>query len=192
EIPVNEDCYNTVNLNITFGGQQATAVIAEPDELNCDILSVILNSAGSTTGSGVLYEWSGPNGFESNEQNPEVTDPGVYTLTVSTAALCPAQASVEVIMDFNPPEISVEAEGQFNCLNQTVTLTGTSDKPNVTYNWSGPPNLNVNTPTATATQPGTFTFLVTTAAGCTASEQIVLEADYETPDISTEVNGIID
>src|SRR5690606_7097717 len=190
QIPIDEVCYNLAILTIT-PGDSTTAVIEEPDELECDDISIFLDASGSSSGPGITYQWSGPNGYNSTEQNPEVTDPGVYTLTVSSGILCPAETSVEVFEELIPPDISAEVDGNIDCNNLPVDLIGSSETPNVTFNWFGP-GVDVNSQNATTTQAGTYTFTVTTIGGCTTSEQIIVEADYETPDLTAEVDGIID
>ncbi|NNK82480.1 MAG: T9SS type A sorting domain-containing protein [Flavobacteriaceae bacterium] len=58
---------------------------------------VILN--GNSDITDVTYSWTGPNGFTSNEQNPEVFVEGVYTLTVTTLNGCSDSDTVEVIKE---------------------------------------------------------------------------------------------
>ncbi len=188
QIPVNEPCYSTVNLTIIYG-EPTIADIEEPDLLTCEELSIFLDASGSS--GGVNYSWQGPNNFTSNEQNPEVFDPGVYTLIVSDGGLCSSEASVEVFEELIPPDISTEVDGITDCNGLPVTLTGSSNTPNVTYHWSGP-GVDTNLPITTTTQIGTYIFIVTTIAGCTSSEAVIVEGDFEAPDINAEVNGIID
>ena len=189
EIPA-QGCFNLVNLTITYS-ETAIALIEDPDILDCNVNSIFLDASSSSSGSGVVYEWTGPNNFNSNEQNPEVFDPGNYTLVVSGSGLCSAEASVEVIEEIIIPDILAEVDGLIDCNNPIVTLTGSSTTPGVTFQWIGP-GVNTNSPITATTQSGTYTLTVTTAAGCTNSEEIIVEEDLTLPDISAEVIGIID
>lgn len=50
--------------------------------------------------SPVSYSWTGPNGFASNQQNPIVTVPGMYTVTVTDLKTgCSSTATVEVTQE---------------------------------------------------------------------------------------------
>ncbi len=192
-IPINGVCNDILNLVIFFK-QSATAAVAEPDSLECDIFSVILDASGSSSGEGLgfSYQWTGPNNFSSTEQSPEVFDPGIYTLTVNGSGLwCSSSVSVEVIENLVPPEVFTEVDGLVGCNNSPVILNGSSNNPNVTYNWSGP-GVNVNAQTAVANQVGSYTFTVTTIGGCTSSGDVTVMGDYEEPDVAAQAEGILD
>ena len=176
-----------VILTITLD-ELAIAEIALPDTLNCNTNSIILDGSGSSTGSTITYEWTGPNNYTSNQQNPEVFEPGSYNLIVSGAELCSAETTTVVIEEIVYPDISTEVSGEIDCNNLVVTLTGSSTTSNVTYQWTGP-GVNANTPIANTTQSGTYTLVVTSLAGCTISEEIIVNEDLEPPDIFAEVLG---
>lgn len=58
---------------------------AGPDAiLSCGTPTVQLSGNSSTNGATFL--WTGPGGFSSSEQNPSVSLPGVYLLTVTNPA----------------------------------------------------------------------------------------------------------
>ena len=65
----------------------------------------------------ITYTWTGPNNFNSTLQNPEVFDPGTYTLVVSGGGLCPSEASIVVIEEIVFPDISAEVSGMIDCNN---------------------------------------------------------------------------
>ncbi len=189
EIPV-QGCFSQVNLTIIF--EEATiATIEEPDSLDCNTSSIFLDASGSSSGPEFSYQWTGPNNFNSTILNPEVFDPGIYTLIVDGVGFCPAEATIEVIEEINLPDISSEVSGLIDCNNLVVTLTGTSETPNVTYHWTGP-GLDSNGPVAITSQSGTYTLVVSSSAGCTSSEEVIVEEDLAIPDIFAEVDGIID
>lgn len=190
EIPVEGLCFSTVTLTIN-PAEIAIATIAPPETLNCTINSVILDGSGSSSGPGVYYEWTGPGNYSSSLQSPLVFEPGVYTLIVSGDFLCSATISIELFQDITPPDISAEVSGDINCFNPIVILAGTSNTPNVIYQWIGP-GVDSNDPLVIATDPGTFIFTVTAENGCTSSEEITVIEDIEIPDISAEVLGILD
>jgi len=77
----------------------------------------------------------------------------------------------------NPiPVVSAGPDRQVE-LGKTVVLNGTASGSNNTILWTPPTGLsstNTLTPVATITQTTTYTLTVTSAAGCTASDQVVV------------------
>src|SRR4051812_14462643 len=55
-----------------------------PGKLTCS--STNLTLSGSSPATGVTFTWSGPGGFSSMLQNPVISVPGTYTLTVTKTA----------------------------------------------------------------------------------------------------------
>ncbi len=123
---------------------------------------------------GVSYQWSGPNGFTSTQQNPVrngATAPmgGLYVVTVTNAAGCSVAVSTTV-------SISSSATASISgpttaCAGTTVTYTATGG---ATYVWGGPGGFSANGPEITLTgittaNAGAYTVTVTTANGCTGS-----------------------
>ncbi len=63
-------------------------------------------------GGGISYEWAGPFGFSSNDQNPSIqnvdfTNAGTYTVTVTDVFDCTGTATVDVIVFPNPVVVIV-------------------------------------------------------------------------------------
>jgi hypothetical protein len=82
----------TVKQNITAPGASAGV----SGSLSCAASQVTLQ--GSSATAGVSYRWTGPNGFTSTAQNPQVSSPGTYTLTVTDPVTgCTSTQAVSVI-----------------------------------------------------------------------------------------------
>ncbi|MDD5219480.1 MAG: Ig-like domain-containing protein, partial [Candidatus Bipolaricaulis sp.] len=69
---------------------------------------------------GVSYRWMGPAGFTSDLPNPTIpraggVNAGTYTVTVSDAYSCSAQATTDVFLDSTPPTLSVPPDATFEC-----------------------------------------------------------------------------
>ena len=190
DIPVQGSCFSNVTLTIT---QQefAIAQIAPPSVLDCNNPLITLDASGSSSGPTVNYQWTGPNNYSSTLQNPEVFDPGNYTLIVDGENLCPAEMTIEVIQNIGQPDILAEVSGVLNCNNASVTLTGSSSSQNVTYQWNGP-GVDINSPIAETSQTGIYTLTITGDNGCTSTEAINVLEDFEVPDIFAEALGLID
>src|SRR5690606_24440896 len=93
--------------------------------------------------------------------------------------------------DYETPNLTAEVDGVIDCNNPISTLNGSSNTPGATFHWEGP-GVDENTQSATATQSGDFTLTVTAPNGCTSSQDVVVNDDFEEPDIFAEVIGTLD
>jgi gliding motility-associated-like protein len=172
---------------------EVTGDITEPDvtadggDINCD--NPMATLTGNSNTSGVTYNWTGPNGFTSTNQNPEVAEEGSYTLTVTAANGCTAEATAQVIGDNTMPDVSAMG-AILDCSGNDVTLTGNSNTANITYNWSGPGGFNSNDQNPDVSEVGFYTLTVTAQNGCTAEETIEVEADMDLPEASAVGGGV--
>jgi hypothetical protein len=69
-------------------------VFAEGGMLPCEDGTVILSAF--TDGTAPTYSWTGPNGYAGVDQYPEVAEPGIYVVVVTTANGCSGSTSVVV------------------------------------------------------------------------------------------------
>ena len=169
------------------------------DILTCDNSSVTLQ--GSSTASGVSYSWTGPGGFTSTLQNPPVTNPGSYVLTVSSSTGCTASAIVNVDQDIAAPDVTAGVSGDITCTSPSVTLSGSSSVSGATYNWSGPNSFTSTAQNLSVNQAGSYTLTVTNPAnGCISSQSIEVTStagttstvwleDFDLSDGTTVDNG---
>ena len=130
---------------------------AEGGELTCDVLSVTLMGSSSIENS--QYAWSGPDGFNSNEQNPEVTVAGTYFLVVTGPNGCTAEASAEVTGNAGVPDVTAEG-GEINCITDVVQLQGSSTSPGVTFSWTGPNMFESSEQNPMVSEPGVYNLTV--------------------------------
>lgn len=131
-----------------------------------------------TSTGGVSYQWSGPNGFTSNIQNPTITNAmavnaGIYTVTVTGANTCSATATVNVIINALPVATASASPNPI-CEGQTLTLTSTGG---TSYSWSGPGGFvsSMQNPVinnVTTGHSGTYTVTVTGAGGCNSTATV--------------------
>ena len=137
-----------------------------------------------TTAEGT-YSWIGPNGFTSTLQNPTIENAtidnaGVYTLVVSNASGCTAEASTTVVVNANPT-LTVSDAATY-CAGETVSLTAISDV--TSFVWNGPNGYisamqNPTIANATPANSGTYTVVATSAEGCSveASTEVTVGAN---------------
>jgi hypothetical protein len=165
---------NTPPLNVTATVQ---------DTLTCTHAFVTLS--GSSTTSGVIYHWSGPNGFVSTEQSPVVITSGIYALLVADPGNeCTSSASVLVEKNTKPPsDVFAIVSGILTCSDTTVTLTGSSSTSAMTYSWVNPDNFIFTGNTADVSVTGRYILIVTNPVnGCSESTTVTVEQDIETPE----------
>ncbi|MBI1225403.1 MAG: T9SS type A sorting domain-containing protein [Bacteroidetes bacterium] len=172
-------------------------------EINCLNANVTLDGTGSSIGPNILYLWTTLDGHilsgANTLNNCVVDEPGTYTLLVTNLLNgCDASESINVTANLELPDVSAEVNAEINCLNANVTLNGSGSSvgPNILYLWttldghilSGANTLN----NCVVDEPGTYTLLVTNLlSGCEASDNIVVSANLELPDVSAEVNAEI-
>ena len=88
-----------------------------PKQLDCSTGSVTLSGQTSTD----TYSWTGPSNFTSLEQNPTVTEAGVYTLTTTTYG-CSLTSEVTVLPADPKQTFYADADNDgFGDENSTVT-----------------------------------------------------------------------
>jgi uncharacterized repeat protein (TIGR01451 family) len=137
--------------------------------------SVCVGDAVSLTSTSGFnsYSWKGPNGYNSNQQNPiinnaQLTHNGSYTLTVA-GPNCTGSTTVNVVVQGLPV---AQASSQTLCSGNVASIELTSSGGN-TYLWKGPNGYssslqNPVITNATATNNGSYSVTVSNASGCTA------------------------
>lgn len=100
-----------------------------------------------TTANALNYQWSGPNGYSSTLQSPDInsidpSDAGQYSLVVSYATGCPSQPAV-LNVTVLPIAISpIAIVPNFLCANDTLYLSTDSTSRCGQLNWIGPNTSN--------------------------------------------------
>jgi hypothetical protein len=160
----------------------------------------------STTVSGIAFEWQGPNGYSSTQQNPQInninsTHAGVYTLIYKTGLCFSAPGTTNVL--FNVPVSTTANSNSPICagaqLQMSAAVFGTA-----TYQWTGPGGQNLSgqtpvIPTAFMPDSGSWILLVLSNGCMLASDtfQVVIHGLPLSPTItwngtqlnSSEVSG---
>ena len=155
--------------NIVFPTPIATAVNNGPV---CP--GIPLNLTGGPNGMSA-YSWSGPNGFSSALQSPQVSASatlamaGAYSLTVTNSSGCQNTATTTVVIR-TPPAATAANNGPV-CVGSQLSLTG-GPSGMTTYLWTGPNGFTSSQPSprvsasATLAMAGTYTLTVTDNNGC--------------------------
>ena len=137
------------------------------------------------TGNGT-FAWSGPNGFSSTVQNPNVGAAGIYNLVVTGTNGCTSNASTEVTLDEQTPGATAQG-GVLNCNVSSIMLVGTG---NGTFAWSGPNGFSSTVQNPNVGAAGTYNLVVTGANGCTSDASTEVTQDAEVPG-ATAQGGVL-
>lgn len=146
----------TNSLSALFSASACTGSInfvAPSGCIPCDVTvnsnsPVCLGSTLELTASldGATYSWTGPAGFNSNEQSPSIpitndTLAGTYTVLV-TGANCVSERSVDIEV-LNVPNAEVIVLGNEICSGDILFLSAVSVN-GATYSWTGPGGFSSN------------------------------------------------
>ncbi len=122
---------------------------------------------------GTMYNWTGPDGFSSNLQNPEIPDAsldnaGTYSVTVTNADGCEDLATVEVVVNVVGGSIGSNSP---ICAGEDLILTASGG---ASYHWTGPDGFSSNdqnpvVSSAPTLASGTYEVTITAANGCQES-----------------------
>lgn len=132
----------------------------------------------STTGS--TWTWTGPNGFNSTEQNPKISNvpmgnSGTYEAIVSLDG-CTRTDSTKVILNLTPDEPKASSNSPL-LIGQELKLYCTTTTPGVYYKWTGPNNFSsyAQDPIITrATNVASGTYMVTVTLGNCSSAALTI------------------
>jgi gliding motility-associated-like protein len=131
----------------------------------------------STTEAGVTYSWTGPDGFNSTNQNPSipnsiVADSGIYTVTAVENGCSSLPVTIDVAVDSTPPT-PIATSNSPVCINNTLQLFANPTITGASYSWTGPlgftsTDQNPIIPSANPSMSGTYSVIATSAVGgCT-------------------------
>jgi gliding motility-associated-like protein len=156
-------------------------------------------SLTETGGVATNWQWTGPNGFTSNEQNPTLQNIGIgtsgtYSVTSTTSNGCVSTASIPVAVTEQPAEAELFASSTAICDGASVTLTGTPYPAGAVYLWTGqnlPPfSQTKSTITVTPGQMGSFDYTFAAVVdGCTTNVVSVSILVENTPPVNITLDG---
>lgn len=164
--------------------------------LDCLTGCTVLDGSMSSNGVDIIFSWTGPNGFFSSLQNPEVCEPGNYTLSVYNSNNNCISGDVVNVTESSAPIADAGLNSTIDCSNPTTTLDGSgsdtgADISLVWLNASGT-QVGLGTMLTTGIQ-GTYTLVVTdTTNGCSSSDEAVISGNTIVPNADAGADVMID
>ena len=190
-------CDTTASIEVTQDVLVPTVEIGMPDILNCNVTSIALDAANSSSGADFDIQWISVEGNPidlTDELLPMVTEPGTYILTIlNTQNQCEDQVQVVVNQDIEIPSIDIEMPEILSCniLDQILDATGSSQGTTLEYLWTTTDGniLDGNDQLeALIDQAGMYTLLISnTENGCENQETIAVTQDIVTPTLDIAI-----
>ncbi|OAV42650.1 gliding motility-associated C-terminal domain-containing protein [Lewinella sp. 4G2] len=181
-------CSASTTVEVTRDVAEPTAEAGDGFTLSCGATSSALDGAGSSTGADFTYAWSGPSILTGGSTlAPEVSGAGKYFLTVqNNGNQCTSVDSVEVLADFNAPQLDLARTQVLNCLVAEVSLEPTSSlNANWTYEWTedaDPATILGTTSTLEVMTAGEYKLTtLDPGSGCSTVSPVTVTADRENP-----------
>ncbi len=168
-------CTSQAQITITQNITPPTAGITNntgTTQLDCTITSINVTATG-----GVSYSWNG--GATPNTAANSFSSPGTYTVTVTGANGCTAQAQITITQSVTPPTAGITNNSGSTVLTCSLTSISVTATGGVSYSWNG--GATPNTAANSFSSPGTYTVTVTAAGGCTAQAQITITQNITPP-----------
>jgi gliding motility-associated-like protein len=126
-----QGCYDTTKIKVVINNLPRVSAWIRETGRYCKSDTITLMSTGA-----LGYNWTGPNNFSSNLQNPTLTGlrlpmNGKYIVTGTDMNSCQSKDSLTLNIQNN---ININADQEI-CAGSNLTLTGSGAEK---YNWSGP------------------------------------------------------
>jgi gliding motility-associated-like protein len=130
-------CKDSNSINVVVDSTPVAPAVGSNSPI-CSQNPLFLTALSATAGVG--YAWTGPAGFTSAVQNPNITSAntsatGLYSVVV-TLGVCTNSATINVAVDSTPAQPVLTSNSPV-CSGSALNLTATSTA-GVNYSWTGP------------------------------------------------------
>ncbi len=155
--------------------------VFNPTDITCAEITVTPGGMLSDT-TGMIFSWSGPNGFSSSLLNPDMTESGVYSLDILGENGCVETHNV-VINDLRQFPVLSTINDTLTCAAPRVYIGVNSSISNVTYSWSGPNSFTSDEQRPRVGREGNYAVTVTTTAQCASTAMLEVAKDVRLPSL---------
>lgn len=173
--------------NVSMG----PSAINEPDPLSVvtdSIRSVACNAGNDgaifvTVNGGTppyTYDWTGPDGYSSPDEDPSGLFSGDYTLTVIDSRGCTVPHGPVSITQPPAITITVNAGSDLSLLchgdaDGSIDISVSGGTPGYSYSWTGPSGFNASAEDISALLAGNYTLSLTDANDCNQPETVTID-----------------
>ena len=154
-----------------------TLIITKPSEIFADGTFTNLNCYNDSSGTitlntsngagGYIWSWTGPNSFNSNNENLTNLDTGTYSVTITDISGCTKDTSLSITQ---PTEILISYTKIDNlCFGDSIgeiNISAVGGLPTFTWQWSGPSSFISSDDSINNLISGTYTVTVTDNNSC--------------------------
>lgn len=165
-------------------------IIAEPTEILANPVITNISCGGLTDGAidlnasggtpGYSYDWSGPDGFSSVNEEITGLDNGSYNLTITDSNSCTEDFTFDITEDppleLNAIITDVDCNG---ANNGEIDLSITGGIPNYDIAWLGDAGFTASTEDISNLAPGDYSVTVTDANSCIISQTFSISEPVE-------------
>ncbi len=160
--------------------------IYPPSNITCDNPQEILSTAVAGGSGQFQFEWTGPGGYFSDEQEPTVAEGGDYFCIVTDLVSgCSTEESINIIEQTDEPDLFVEP-AEITCIEPIVDLTANSTVSGVIFNWTLPDGSNAQTQTIQTDLVGSYQVVATAPNGCISTFASEVTENIEPPNVFVE------
>lgn len=156
-------------------------VSIQPLHLDCDMPTGVINT--TVNPGNVIYQWSGPGGFSSQNPDPTVNFPGVYEVEVTKTDGCRVARKIKVTGDFAIPDFKFNATIK-NCSSDTTQVIINTSADIRSYVWTLPDGNQQFGPSIMTNQNGKVYLTITSTNGCTKTDSLNITFKAQNPEIS--------
>ncbi|MCZ2223230.1 MAG: PKD domain-containing protein [Chitinophagales bacterium] len=121
-----------------------------------------INLSASSTTTGVSYEWTGPNGFTSNQQNPSITNAttaasGTYSVTAVLNGCVSTATTKNIVVNLTPNITNSNSNNTTSCNSSTGSIVLEGLEPNKSFLVKYTKGSTVDSATLTSSATGVIT-----------------------------------
>jgi gliding motility-associated-like protein len=189
--------YTVIVVDANGCEEESSYTIEAPPAIELSGLVTEIDCQGEATGaidlsiSGgeapYLFQWEGPEGFTSLDEDLSNLGAGIYIVTITDALLCSDSTQYEVI-EPDPIELN-EVVQPVSCAegnDGAITLDVSGGTPPYTFAWEGPGGFTSASEDLSGITSGTYSLTITDANDCSSERSFIL--DEPTPlEVDTQI-----
>lgn len=166
---------------MSFATQRAWSIELSAGDISCN--SPTIQPQISLLDSSLAYQWQGPQSFQSNELQPDLSLPGTYILQVGPPNGCVLTDTLTISIDTVKPDLQLSA-GLINCIQMSTTVQANTSLATTSILWTLPDGSSLNASSINVTEGGWYYATITHPRnGCSLTDSIEVIEDTSVPSI---------